>query len=728
VFASRLRRRLRRTHAYYALLQSEQEQQSRQLAGLQRTLQQQAEVSRFVETAYRALLADIRDMAFVMTITHEGLPGPFLEVNDTFCRKLDYPRDKLLTLSLLDIEDSDAAAMPGFTRAQLVTVSDDELQKRRHTFAVRDAQAFWKRVREEKCTAAERVFVTRDGGRIPVEMTATLLDLPGEPRVLCTACDLSGRQETERALRASRSRFQDIFSNSPIGMALYDGTRELLMVNRACLNMFGMPDRGEFAGFNVFDNPFLTPPVRQALQRGDSYRYNVTIDFARVRDEALFVTSKSGKSHFDIQVTNLGLDADYQPQGYLVQVQDISKRVDAETALRRSERQLRQAQKMQAIGTLAGGIAHDFNNILTPILGYTEMTLYSAEKNSPVREYMQEVLKASNRARELVNQILTFSRQSEKEGHPIHVIPIAKEVVKLMAASVGPNIEIARAIKTEKDVVLADPTQIHQVLMNLCTNAAQAMSDGGGTLEIRLMDFVIGSRAKSEFPQLDPGRYLRISVKDEGTGMTAETLERIFEPFFTTKEGGKGTGMGLSVVHGIVSSLHGTITVDSTPGRGSVFHVILPLLDEPQAAEKELDTTLPSGHECVLFVDDNAEINRMVERMLVSLKYRAVIADSAEGALALFSRNPARFDIVITDQIMPGITGLELARKLLSIREDTPIVLCTGYSEAVSRAEMESAGIRGFLTKPISMQDLAKAVRLALDNAPGEWIRIGAGA
>jgi PAS domain S-box-containing protein len=718
-----LYRRYRFTRTQLTLLQSEQERIHRAAQASEENRRRKERALHAKEEFCAELLRNARSMVCTYSVTPDGLPGRFTDVNDVMCRALEYDRETLLAMTPLDIEPAPNTAMPGYTRSQLVTVSDNELEERRRSFAFRDAQALIKRITDENRVTMDRIFLSRRGRRIPVRITACRLRKSETDLILCTANDISEEEETQRALRVSRGRFQDVFSNSPIGMALYDADRALLMVNRACLSMFGIPDRNEFGKFDMFDNPFLPDEIRGAMQRGDSCRYEATIDFEQVREASLFVTAKRGNAHVDIQFTNLGLDRDYKPQGYLAQFQDVTKRVRAEAALRQSERQLRQAQKMEAIGTLAGGIAHDFNNILTPILGYTEMTLYMSEQDSPVHEYMQEVLKASNRAKELVNQILAFSRRSDKEGRPIRVTPIVKEVLKLIAAALPPGIDVQRVLKTDRDVIIAEPTQIHQVLMNLCTNAIHAMENGVGTLEVRMMDFVIGARARGEFPDLEPGRYLRISIKDSGVGMPPQTLERIFEPFFTTKDGGKGTGMGLSVVHGIITSLRGAITVESAVGQGSTFHVVLPVVEQQERDPALDDVPLPAGHECVLFVDDSAEIATLAERMLTALGYTPVVAASGPQALGLFRAHPDRYDLVITDQVMPGMSGLELARELLNVRRDIPIVLCTGYSESVTRRDINEAGIRGFITKPIAMRDIADVIRKTLGRDAGGFVR-----
>lgn len=383
---------------------------------------------------------------------------------------------------------------------------------------------------------------------------------------------------------------------------------------------------------------------------------------------------------------------------------------------------------MEAIGTLAGGIAHDFNNILTPILGYAEITLDTVPEGDDVRMYMEEILKASGRAKDLVSQILTFSRRSEGEvrRHPAHIIPIVKEVLALLRGSIEKNIEIQRIIKTDRDVVLCDQTQIHQVIMNLCTNARHAMKKEGGTLEVLITGFVKDARARGEFAALEPGRYIRISVKDTGTGMDRATVERIFEPFYTTKKSGEGTGMGLSVVHGIVTGMGGDILVETAPGEGSSFHVVMPVIEQAAGVSDDERDLVPRGDECVLFVDDEPDIARMASHMLASLGYDPVVCTRADEALELVRRDPGQYDVVISDQVMPEMPGTQLAHELRSLRPDLPVVLCSGFSEAISREQAELIGIQGFLAKPILRADLARAIRSALGSNGATVARRGA--
>lgn len=377
--------------------------------------------------------------------------------------------------------------------------------------------------------------------------------------------------------------------------------------------------------------------------------------------------------------------------------------------------QIQQAQKMESIGTLAAGIAHDFNNILTVIFGYTNMALYNIPENSPARNDLDSVLKASDRAKNLVRQILTFSRESELALQQIKPHAIVKEVVSLLRSAIPTTIEINHDIDPECGTILADPTQIHQVLMNLSTNAVHSMQEKG-VLEISLKQAVFTRGDLVHYPEMVPGAYVRLSVSDTGVGMEQETLNRIFDPFFTTKKIGEGTGLGLSVVHGIVMAHHGMITVDSTPGKGTTFHVFFPIIETEKIQVVENDQALPTGNERILIVDDEEYLTEMWRQLLKFLGYRVTTTTSSKKALDIFRAQPEEFDLVITDQTMPGMTGAELSQELMGIRPDIPIILCTGYSSRVSIEEAIAMRIRKFFMKPVDTRQLAIAIREILDE------------
>lgn len=386
------------------------------------------------------------------------------------------------------------------------------------------------------------------------------------------------------------------------------------------------------------------------------------------------------------------------------------------TQQKKLETQFRQAEKMEAIGTLAGGIAHDFNNILGAIMGYAELAQLDMSEGSKHKAYLAQVLKASNRAKDLVNQILTFSRQSEGEQRPLQVTLVIKEALKLLRASIPTTIKIDQEITKEPATVLADPTQIHQVIMNLCTNAAHAMQKSGGVLGVKLASVDLDADAAAQYPDLKPGPYIRLAVGDTGHGIVPGIKEQIFDPFFTTKGPGEGTGMGLSVVHGIVKSHGGAITVYSEPDKGTTFHVLLPRIKGEERPETDKAEVLPTGSQRILFVDDEQVLVRVGEQMLGRLGYEVVARTSSIEALEVFRAQPDKFDLIITDQTMPNMTGEQLARKVMGIRSDIPVILCTGYSRMVSENRVKSMGIRAFVMKPVVMRELAETTRRVLDQ------------
>ncbi len=394
---------------------------------------------------------------------------------------------------------------------------------------------------------------------------------------------------------------------------------------------------------------------------------------------------------------------------------DITEYKQSEEEKAKLEAQLVQAQKMEVIGTLAGGIAHDFNNILGAISGFTELTLQSVLRDSQEYYNLSQVLIAGERARDLVKQILVFSRRTVQARRPLQVSSIIEEALKLLRASLPTTIEIQQKLAAPSALVLADPTQIHQILMNLGSNAAHAMREDGGLLEINLAEVYLDGGDLVQHPDLTPGPYVRLTVRDTGQGMDQEIMGRIFEPFFTTKEVGEGTGMGLAVVHGIVKSSGGEITVSSQPGQGTTFTILLPKVAGEVATASAAPAPLPTGGDSILFIDDEEMLVNMIREMLKKLGYKIVTQTSSLAALKLFQAQPEKFDLVITDQTMPHMTGMQLAQELRQLRPDIPVILCTGYSEKVSAENVKAAGINELLMKPIIMRNLAETIRKVLD-------------
>ena len=395
---------------------------------------------------------------------------------------------------------------------------------------------------------------------------------------------------------------------------------------------------------------------------------------------------------------------------------DITKIKQLEEERIRTEAQLRQSQKMEAVGTLAGGIAHDFNNILSAIIGFTELSLLELEDDSTVKQNLDQVYQAGTRARDMVKQILAFSRQSELERKPINIIPVVEEALKMLRGSLPATIDIRKELEEDPGIIEADPTQLHQVLMNLCTNSSHAMREEGGILEVRVekVDFT----ADAEIPdtELRPGPYVKISVRDTGHGISKENLERIFDPYFSTKQKTEGTGLGLAVVQGIVKSHRGAITVTSSKGAGTTFNIYLPRVKAPAPKKSKKPNAIATGNEHILLVDDEQALVEIGKQLLTRLGYQAHVRTSSVEALELFQHDPQRFDLVISDMTMPNMTGDKLAREILKMRPDMPIILCTGYSERFTESQARDLGIKAFIMKPLVIGDLAATIRNVLDE------------
>jgi PAS domain S-box-containing protein len=401
--------------------------------------------------------------------------------------------------------------------------------------------------------------------------------------------------------------------------------------------------------------------------------------------------------------------------GKIVNYVSIHRDVTHEAQL---ERDLQHAQKMEAIGQLAGGIAHDFNNILGVIMGFTELSLFAMEEDNPARRNLEHVLTATSRASDVVKQILTFSRNGEQERKPLQISLVVREALSLLRASLPSNIFIEQdlAINPEDGTVLANATQIHQILMNLSTNAAHAMRAKGGKLSVTISEVENTSR-DSMHADLNPGPHICISVSDTGTGMDAATMKRIFDPYFTTKEIGEGTGLGLSVVQGIIKSHNGKITVDSETGKGTTFHIFLPKIAGPDSSTMGHEgRTLLAGRERILFVDDEKDLTALGKEMMESLGYQVSSMTDSREALEIFRAAPYEFDLVVTDMVMPELSGRSLARQLIAIRADIPIVLCTGFADQIDAAQAKAEGFCDLIIKPYVFETLVSSIRKALEK------------
>jgi PAS domain S-box-containing protein len=514
---------------------------------------------------------------------------------------------------------------------------------------------------------------------------------------------------SENALKISEATLRSIFNTAPIGIGLVSN-RVIKQVNEKLCYMLG------------YSQEALT-------EKNVGMLYPCQDEFERVEREKESQFRQKGTGTIETQWKQKDGDvidvilswAVINPEDASVETftaLDITDQKRAGEERRNLQRMLQQAQKMEAIGTLAGGIAHDFNNLLSPILIQTEIALMDLPSDSLIRLNLEDVLDAGNRARDLVRQILAFSRQGEEERIPIKVGSVVKDALKLLRATLPVTIEITQDITAASDMVLADSTQIHQILMNLCTNASQAMQEKGGVLQVGLHRVDLDASAAAVIPDLSPGAYLKLLVSDTGEGMDCNTLERIFDPYFTTKKNHGGTGMGLAVVHGIVKSYEGAITVNSHRGEGTTFGIYFPCLERRSPMEAARNEPFPRGCEKLLLVDDEKAIIDAIQQVLERLGYQVVARTSSTEALEVFRSQFDSFDIVITDQTMPGMTGEVLAKEMMAIRSDIPIVLCTGFSHVINEEKAKAIGIRKFIMKPVVIREMAGTIRRLLDETP----------
>jgi PAS domain S-box-containing protein len=518
--------------------------------------------------------------------------------------------------------------------------------------------------------------------------------------------EFTEQKEAEEALRASHERFLTVLDGIDATIYVADmETYEILFMNKHMKESFSRDMTGEIC-WDVFRGesgpcPHCTND-RLIDAKGEPTGVFVWQDKNPITQK-WYVNYDRAIKWIDDRLVRLQIATD---------ITDL-KALEEERL--RLEVQLNQAQRMEAIGTLAGGIAHDFNNILSSVIGYSELSLEKAKKGTLLHSNLQEVFNAGMRAKDLVKQILAYSRQTEQELQPIRVKLIVKETLKLLRASLPTTIEIRQNIQSDESV-LADATQIHQILMNLCTNAGHAMREAGGTLEVSLSDVELDTEFAAQNPEFQPGVYQILSVSDTGHGISADEMEKIFNPFFTTKQPDEGTGMGLSVVHGIVKSHGGEIKVYSEPGKGSSFNVYLPIITSEEMPKVEVKEALPRGSEHILLVDDEKPLVDIGKHMLERQGYQVTTRTSSIEALELFRAKPDEFDLVVTDMTMPNMTGDKLAKELIRLKPEIPVIICTGYSARINQQHAAAMGIRAIVMKPVVKREIATTVREVLDQ------------
>ena len=515
--------------------------------------------------------------------------------------------------------------------------------------------------------------------------------------------DFTNEKKAQDDLEENILKYRTLFEMLSDAIFLIDkATGNILEVNPTASKMYGFT-RDEFLQMKNTDVSAEPESTHRATH--DNLR-SIPLRYHRKKD----------KNIFPVEITASHLIWKGK-EAHIASIRDISSRIEGEQEREELQNQLNQLQKMESIGNLAGGIAHDFNNLLFPIIGMSELLLEDLPGGSPEHEYVLEILKAGKRAGDLVKQILAFSRQSEHKKIPVQVQLVVKEVLKLSRSAIPSDVEISEDIQTDCGLVMADPTQIHQVAMNLITNAYHAMDKPDGKILVSLKETVLEADDLADSP-LQPGKYAMLRVSDTGCGIEPAIMDKIFEPYFTTKERGKGTGLGLAVVYGIVSEYGGDIHVNSEVKKGTTFTVYIPLLAQPTKIDSlEKPEILQTGTERILLVDDEDSIAQLEKQTLERLGYRVTSHTNSLDALNAFWADPDAFDMVITDMTMPNMTGDQLTKALISIRPDLPVIICTGFNERINEKKAESIGIKGFLMKPVLRSQMARTVRKVLDEA-----------
>ncbi|MCK9361986.1 MAG: transporter substrate-binding domain-containing protein [Syntrophales bacterium] len=578
----------------------------------------------------------------------------------------------------------------GYSREEFarLTIADVEINE-----TLEDVKAHIANVIQKRSDVFETLQRNRQGEIRNVQITAQIVDVHGQPIYHCIWRDITDRKRAEE-------------KNLRLAAAIEQSGETVLMTDLAGIIQYVNPAFERITGYTRQEAMGKNPRIlKSGRQDGDFYK-DLWENLSAGRTwKGRFVNRKKSGDLYDEDATispvrNLAGEITH----YVAVKRDITEQL-------KTERQLLQAQKMEAIGTMSGGIAHDFNNILGAISGYTELSLAKIPPESRIKYYLEQIQTSTQRAVNLVRQILEFSRLTEKERKPVSLLPLIKETVKMLREIIPATIEIRLNARIDADTVLGDATQIYQILMNLCTNAYQSMKEKGGLLEIDLLGTEAGEDIEDMIQGLKPGPYVEIIVRDTGEGIDPLIRKRIFDPFFTTKKIGEGTGLGLSVVHGIVRSYGGKITVESQVGAGSAFHVYLPLLFEnPEAALGEVDQPGREGTGRILLVDDEEMLVNVTKEMLEERGYTVTAGTDSVLALEAFRAHPEDFDLVITDQTMPVMTGLDLARALISIRPDIPIILCTGFLDSAFEEKATEAKIREVVLKPVKIRRLIASI------------------
>lgn len=629
------------------------------------------------EERYISILKTAMD-GFWLTDTH----GQLLQVNDSYCKNSGYSEDELLSMNISDLDANESLQAIHERMQHIIDKGSDRFESKHRR---------------------------KDGTLFDVEISVQFRKEEGG-QCVCFLRDISKGKQAEAELIKYSQRLQLATSSAKLAIWDWDVINNTMFWDDRMFEFYGISREMFSNNVDAWTNSLHPDDKRKAIDECNSAllgerEYNTKFrvihpdgTIKHLRANGLVIWDNSGKA---VRMTGIN--------------RDITDQIQAEEERRNLEAHLQQSQKMEAIGTLAGGIAHDFNNILGAILGYSEMAKEDSLAGTVNQRHIDQIIHAATRAKALVNQILAFSRQTKTQRIPLQPAAIVKESIKLLRSSIPTTITIQQDVDPTTDLILSDPTQLHQVIMNLCTNAYHAMEKSGGILSISLNNITLTEKCLLSIPHILPGNFVRLSIRDTGEGIRPEIRNKIFDPYFTTKETGKGTGLGLAIADGIIKSYGGFITCRSEIGVGTVFEVNLPAISEKIVTEPEDNTSICEGTERILFVDDEPMLAEMSRSMLSRLGYSVTTLTNSLEALTVFQDQPEAFDVVITDQTMPGITGFDLARKMLQIRPNLPIILCTGYSSQITEEKTKAFGIKGFALKPLLKKDISGLIRKVLD-------------